>query len=127
MIQPDPENDDEAPAPKARGRPRKTKHDEHDEDIPAPKPRDRPGKAPRADPEAGGITASSIRGDIVGLVNQSMQVSENVAEYMRVTDKVEESDQIDIDVDAALEQRRNKRQGNAKEKEGGAKKSKTKK
>ena len=61
------------------------------------------------------------------MVTQSIQVAENVAEYMRATGELEEGKQMDVDVDEALEQRREKRKDNAKEKAGGAKKPRTKK
>jgi hypothetical protein len=67
-----------------------------------------PGRAPKTDPaltepnpdsdseKVDGITATTIRGDIVKLVKQSLQVAGNVAEFMRDTNEAEEGEQMDI-------------------------------
>jgi hypothetical protein len=109
IIQPDSNSDDKqsVPVPKrGRGRPRNV--------LP-------PTIEPDADHEAtqaGRMTASRIRGDIVELVSQSLQVAENVAEFMRGTDEVEEGEQMDADGEEAVRDRGRKRKAKAKEREG---------
>ena len=67
------------------------------------------------------MTARRIRGDIVGLVNQSLQVGENVAELTRGREELE-GEKMDVDVQEVVRDRGRKRKAKVKEREGGAKK-----
>jgi hypothetical protein len=98
---------------------------------PEKKPAKARGRAPKTDPaltepnpdsdteKVDGITATTIRGDIVKLVKQSLQVAGNVAEFMRDTNEAEEGEQMDIQVENLVNDRAKKRKAKAKA-EGGS-------
>jgi hypothetical protein len=86
------------------------------------KPRGRPRNLTEPDPDTStedvsGITATTIHGDIVKLVKQSLQVAENVAEFMRDADEAE-GNQMDVEVEKSVNDRAKKRKAKAKLAEG---------